>query len=107
MTSMFEENEQILDDLEQAEHSLEKIRIEGDGSAEKDEKRELAGRIKQLVTRLAENVASSGGKVELLGGAVVLADLADVMERYETVFDIPGLHERLDELRGMIEEAGI
>ncbi|MBT4484280.1 MAG: hypothetical protein HOC71_11470 [Candidatus Latescibacteria bacterium] len=107
MTSMFEENEQILDDLEQAEHSLEKIRIDGHSNVEKDGKRELAGRIKQLVTSLVENIASSGGDVERLGGAVVLADLADVLERYEVVFNIPDLRNRLEELRGMIEEAGI
>ncbi len=107
MISLFEENERILDDLEQAEHSLEKIRIEGAGGAGDGEKRELAARIKQLVACLADNIASSGGEVERLGGAVVLADLADVLERYGTVFEIPGLQERLDELRGMLEAAGI
>ena len=106
MASLFEENERILDDLEQAEHCLEKIRIGGAGSAEAGEKSELAGRIKSLVSCLIRNIADSGGKVERLGGAVVLLDLADVLERYEAVFDIPGLTEKLDEVRTMIEQAG-
>lgn len=106
MTSLFEENEQILDDLEQAEHQLEKIRIDGAGNTEADEKNELASRIKSLVSRLTANISASGGSIEQLGGAVVLADLADVLERYEKVFDIQGLHERLDEVRGLIDGAG-
>ncbi len=106
MTSLFEENERIFDDLEQAEHCLEKIRIEGADSAEAAEKCELAGSIKSLVSRLVRNIEVSQCKVERLGGAVVLLDLAEVLERYEAVFDIPGLTERLDEVRTMIEQAG-
>ena len=106
MTKLFEENERILDDLEQAEECLEKIRIEGAGSAQASEKNELAGRIKSLVSGLIRNIAASEGKIERLGGAVVLLDLADVLERYEAVFDIPGLTERLDEVRTMIEQTG-
>ena len=106
MTSLFEENEQILDDLEQAENRLEKIRIEGAGSAGADEKNELACHIKSLVVRLTQNIAAAEGKVERLGGAVVLLDLAEVLERYGAVFDIPGLTERLDEVKTMIERTG-
>ena len=105
MSSLFEENEQILDELEQAENQLEKIRIDGPESADAAEKSELAAALKSLVTRLAENIAASGGKVEQLGGAVVLADLNDVLERYNGVFDIPGIDERIAEVQRMIEES--
>jgi len=106
MSSLFEENEQILDELEQAEHELEKIRIEGADSASVDRKSEIAAAIKSLVSRMSGNIAASGGKVELLGGAVVLADLHDVLERYSGVFEIPGIEEQLALLQRMIDETG-
>ena len=106
MSSLFEDNEQILDELEQAENRLEKIRIEGAGSASQNEKGEIAATIKSLVSRLSGNIAASGGKVELLGGTVVLADLRDVLERYSHVFEIPGIEEQLAGVRRMIEDAG-
>jgi hypothetical protein len=106
MASVFEDNERILDELENAEHRLEKIRIEGAGSADSNEKSALAAEIKTLVVRLAANIQSCDSDVEQLGGAVVLADLADVLERYAGVFEIDGLEERLEEIRSMIVEAG-
>ena len=106
MSSLFEDNEQILDDLEQAEHRLEKIKIDGAESADSDEKSEIALNIKTLVSRLAVNVGAAGGKVEELGGAVVLGDLLDVLERYSGVFELDGLEERIAEVQQMIEESG-
>jgi len=105
MSSLFEENEQILDELEQAEHRLEKIKIDGADSVDSAERSEIAATIKTLVSRLAANIATSGGKVEQLGGAVVLADLLEVLERYEGVFKIPGIGERLAELQQMIGDS--
>ena len=105
MSSLFEENDQILDELEQAEHRLEKIKIDGADSVDSTERSAIAATIKNLVSRLAVNIAASGGKVDKLGGAVVLADLLEVLERYEGVFEIPGIADRLAELRQMIEDS--
>ncbi|MBW7995950.1 MAG: hypothetical protein FVQ81_05130 [Candidatus Glassbacteria bacterium] len=106
MSSLFEENEQILDELEQAEYRLEKIRIDGPAKTDGDEKSELAATLKTLVVRLVENIAKSGGKMDEFGGAVVLVDLADVLERYGEIFKIPGLEKKLAELRTMMDQAG-
>ena len=92
--------------LELAENRLEKIRIDGPGSVDSGEKSALAAEIKSLVARLALNIEKCDSNVEQLGGAVVLADLADVLERYAAVFEIPGLEQRLKEVSAMIQEAG-
>ena len=104
MSSLFEENDQILDELEQTEHRLEKIKIDGAESVDSTERSEIAATIKTLVTRLTKNIATSGGKVDKLGGVVVLTDLLEVLERYESVFEIPGIADCLAELRQMIED---
>lgn len=105
MSSLFERNEQIFDELEQAENLLEKIRIDGADKTDSEEKSALAAQLKSNVSELVANIAASGGDVEQLGGAIVLHDLVDVLERYEGVFEIPGLVERLAEVRNMIEQA--
>jgi len=103
--SIFEENEEILEKLEQAEARVEKIRIEGSGSADPEEKKQLALEIKSCVSRLVENIEAGAGDVQALGGALVLVDLLEVLKRYNGVFGIPRLDRQIQELETMWENA--
>ena len=48
--SLFEENENILTQIEEAEARLEKIKIDGVAKATNEEKKEVATEIKRYVT---------------------------------------------------------
>ncbi len=103
--SLFEENEELLEQLELVEARVEELRVRGGGSAPAEEKRALALELKRLLARLAGNVAAAGGDVQQLGGALVLVDLLEVLGRYREVFDLPGLEQRLTELQRMWEDS--
>lgn len=103
--SLFEENEEILDELEGVEHRLEKVKLEGADSATPEEKEAIAVEIKRCVARLAANVEASRGDVQALGGALVLMDLLEVLKRYREVFRIPKLDQRLASLEEMWEKS--
>ena len=98
---LFEESDQILDELEQAESRVEKIKIDGVENAGLEERRELALEIKTLLKRVMNNVEACGGNAEKLGGALVLMDLAEVLKRYREIFDLPGLADILQKLEKM------
>ena len=95
---LFEEIEQILDELDQAESRLEKIRIDGVESVDAGQCRELALEIKKLVVRVVNNVEACGGAAEKLGGALVLMDLTEVLRRYGEIFEVEGLDASLKKL---------
>ncbi|OGF98508.1 MAG: hypothetical protein A2Z86_05620 [Candidatus Glassbacteria bacterium GWA2_58_10] len=103
--SLFEENEEILEELEGVEHRLEKVKLEGADSAPPEEKEAIALEIKRCITRLAANVEASQGDVQALGGAVVLADLLEVLKRYSDIFRIPQLDLQLASLEEMWEKS--
>lgn len=98
---LFKDCEQILDELEQAESRVEKIRIEGVENTGLEERKALALTIKKLLKRVIINVEACGGKAEKLGGALVLMDLAEVLRRYGDIFDLPGLEETMQKLEKM------
>ena len=103
--SIFDHNEEMLEKLEAAESRVEKIRIEGVGTADSAEKARLAAEIKSLVSQLARNVEKCKGDVQKLGGALVLPDLLDVFKRYGQIFEIENLENQIRSLERMWERA--
>lgn len=103
--SFFEENESLLETLEEAEARVEKIKIEGVDSVDKETRKQLALEVKTIVGRLVDNVAASSDDVEALGGALVLVDLMEILKRYAGVFDINGIAEQLANLEKMWEDS--
>ena len=103
--SLFEENENILTQIEEAEARLEKIKIDGVATATNEEKKEVATEIKRYVIRLVKNIEVSNKDVQALGGALVVADLIEVLKRYGEVFQIPNLAQSLETLEKMWENS--
>ena len=103
--SIFDHNEEMLEKLEAAESRVEKIRIEGVGTADSAEKARLAAEIKSLVSQLARNVEKCKGDVQKLGGALVLPDLLDVFKRYGQIFEIENLENQIRSLERVWERA--
>jgi len=103
--SLFEENENILTQIEEVEARLEKIKIDGVATVTNEEKKEVATQIKRCVTRLIENIEASNGDVQALGGVLVVADLLEVLKRYGEVFQIPNLVQALETLEKMWENS--
>ena len=103
--SLFEENENILTQIEETEAKLEKIKIEGLDTATDEEKEEIAKQIKRCVKQLIDNIEASGGDVQALGGALVVPDLLEVLKKYAEVFQIPNLSQGLERLEKMWEDS--
>lgn len=103
--SLFEENENIFTQIEEAEARLEKIKITGVTSATNEEKKEVAAEIKGCVTRLIKNIEASNGDVQALGGGLVVADLLEVLKRYGEIFRVPNLTQSLETLEKMWENS--
>ncbi len=103
--SLYAENDSLLDKLENKEGEIEQIKLDGVESADEGTKKRLALEVKTIVSRLVANIADSGGDANALGGALVLADLIEVLKRYREIFDIPGLAEQLDSLEQMWQES--
>lgn len=103
--SLFEENENLLTRIEEAEARVEKIKIDGVATAKNEEKKEVATEIKRCVTRLIKNIEASNGDPQALGGALVVADLLEVLKRYGKVFQIPNLAQGLETLKKMWENS--
>ncbi|HUU26822.1 MAG TPA: hypothetical protein VM123_03345 [archaeon] len=103
--SLFEENENLLEMIEDAEAKVEKIKITGVDSAAQEEKTRLAVELKTFVSRLVDNIAASKGDVQALGGALVLVDLLEVLKRYKDIFNMPKLDKELDNLEQMWESS--
>lgn len=103
--SLFEENENVFTQIEEAEARLEKIKIEGLSSATDEEKKELAREIKNFIQQLTKNIEASDGDVQALGGALVIADLLDVLNKYKDIFRIPNLSRDLERLEKMWENS--
>jgi hypothetical protein len=102
--SIFELNEALLEELEQAESLVEKARIEGVSAGV--DRVQVAAQIKTCVAALAENVRTAGGDIQALGGALVVPDLIEVLGRYSGVFDLDGLDSLIEELEKMWNAAG-
>ncbi|MCE5272308.1 hypothetical protein LLH00_13600 [bacterium] len=102
--SIFEQNEALLEELEQAESLVEKARIQGVAAGV--DRLQVASRIKTCVAALAENIRAAGGDIQALGGALVVPDLIEVLGRYSGVFDIEGLDSLIEELERMWNAAG-
>ncbi len=103
--SLFEENENLLEMIEEAETRVEKIKIDGLDSASQEEKNLLAREIKTYVSRLVDNIETSNEDVQALGGALVLVDLLEVLKRYKKIFQIPKLEKELENLEKMWENS--
>ena len=103
--SIFEDNEALLDKIEQAEATVEKVKIDDREAVPQQEREAVASGLKEYLTRLVGNIRDAGDDVQQLGGAIVLADLIEVLERYQGVFRIPGLEESLAALKEMWEKA--
>lgn len=102
--SIFEQNEELLEKLEQAEALVERARIDGE-SAEVN-RAEVAAGIKSCIVQLAENINSAGDDIQKLGGALVVPDLIDVLQRYNEVFEIEGLDGIIEKLEKLWAAAG-
>jgi hypothetical protein len=102
---LFEENENLLEMIEEAEARVEKIKIDGLDSVSQEEKNLLAREIKTYVSRLVDNIEASNEDVQALGGALVLVDLLEVLKRYKKIFQIPKLEKELENLEKMWENS--
>lgn len=102
--SIFEQNEELLEKLEQAEALVERARI--DGEASEVNRAEVAAEIKSCVVRLTENIRAAGDDIQKLGGALVVPDLIDVLRRYSRVYDIEGLDGIIEKLEKLWAAAG-
>ncbi len=103
--SLFEENENLLEMIEEAETRVEKIKIDGPESSSQEGKNLLAREIKTYISKLVDNIATSNGDVQALGGALVLVDLLEVLKRYKEIFQIPKLEKELGNLEKMWENS--
>jgi hypothetical protein len=103
--SLFEENENLLEMIEEAETRVEKIKIDGPESSSQEGKNLLARDIKTYISRLVDNIAASNGDVQALGGALVLVDLLEVLKRYKKIFQMPKLEKELENLEKMWESS--
>lgn len=103
--SLFEENENILTEIEDAESKLEMMKIKSKKGKTNGDKKEVALEIKSNLVKLVRNISKASGDVQKLGGALVLADLIEVINKYKEIFEIPDLKKNLEALEKMWEES--